>query len=205
MMYGIVNLHSIYRVMTVTLHRIMEISILRVGVIDVAPMSSPTLLAWPPVSTNFRNRSHFTVVPCHSLQKITDPRCYSVGRDAVISLRPRNCSHFLPFFSSSERKIAIKRLTETMPSPDKSYPSVRTFVLFLRPVDARQNLFLAIDSLVHVSFSIRIESISWLETVLSVMRFNEWKITCVLQSFKGFFFFRFKYIRDFIIVKVSTN
>lgn len=50
-----------------TLLGIMETRILRVGVIDVAPMSSPT---WPPVSTNFRNRSHdFTVVPCHSLQK----------------------------------------------------------------------------------------------------------------------------------------
>lgn len=33
-------------------------------------------------------------------KKITDPRRrYSVGRDAVISLRPRNCSHFFPIFS----------------------------------------------------------------------------------------------------------
>lgn len=87
-----------------------------------------------------------------------------------------------------------------MPSPDKLCMFF-LFFFFVRIVRIR---FLPSIVLVHVSFSIRIESISWLEIV---SRFNEWKITRVLQSFKGFFsfLFHFKYIRDFIIVKVSTN
>lgn len=85
-----------------------------------------------------------------------------------------------------------------MPSPDKLCMFF-LFFFFVRIVRIR-----FLPSIVLVSFSIRIESISWLEIVLL---FNEWKITRVLQSFKGFFsfLFHFKYIRDFIIVKVSTN
>lgn len=85
-----------------------------------------------------------------------------------------------------------------MPSPDKLCMFF-LFFFFVRIVRIR-----FLPSIVLVSFSIRIESISWLEIV---SRFNEWKITRVLQSFKGFFsfLFHFKYIRDFIIVKVSTN
>lgn len=84
-----------------------------------------------------------------------------------------------------------------MPSPDKLCMFF-LFFFFVRIVRIR-----FLPSIVLVSFSIRIESISWLEIVL---RFNEWKIQ-VLRSFKGFFsfLFHFKYIRDFIIVKVSTN
>lgn len=88
-----------------------------------------------------------------------------------------------------------------MPNPDKLciHPYVLSFFFFVRVDRIR---FLPSIVLVHVSFSIGIESISWLEIVL---RFNEWKIQ-VLRSFKDFFFlFHFKYIRDFIIVKVSTN
>lgn len=85
-----------------------------------------------------------------------------------------------------------------MPSPDKLCMFF-LFFFFVRIVRIR-----FLPSIVLVSFSIRIESISWLEIV---SRFNEWKITRVLQNFKGFFsfLFHFKYIRDFIIVKVSTN
>lgn len=139
------------------------------------------------VSTNFRNRSSILLF-------FLATRCKNNGviRSAVTPLSRFvrvTVRIFAIFPSPPVRKIAIKRLTETMPSPDNFIHSlyVLSFFPLFRPVDAEDGIRFLPSIHLSTFLSIRIESIGRLETVLCVIRFNEWKITRVLRSF--FFFF----------------